>query len=131
MLHRDMQSLCFLLTLLRWITCLTSQIPMQALRLVKHIASKGSPELRRAILRQSSEVKSLTQFRCAPDPFKGDIPWKRVQEYASEALAAMHAAPQEQQLQQQGSSLGVSVQAAFWAYVPPPPFPPAFPWPPA
>jgi len=67
--------------------------PMQTLRLVKHIAQRGSPDFRRALARHSSAVRDLTAFRCAPDPFKGDIPWKRVQEYARESLEAIHAGP--------------------------------------
>jgi hypothetical protein len=66
---------------------------MQTLKLIKHAAQRGSPELRRALARHSSSVRDLTHFKCAPDPFKGDIPWKRVQEYAREALDTLHAAP--------------------------------------
>lgn len=63
---------------------------------MKHVAQRGSPEFKRAMARQSALVRDLTHFRCAPDPFKGDIPWKRVQEYAREALDALHAAPASQ-----------------------------------
>ena len=38
-------------------------------------------------------VRELTHYRCASDPFKGDMPWKRVQQYAREAMDALHSAP--------------------------------------
>lgn len=82
---------------------------LQALRLVKHAAQRGSPELRRSLARQSHLVRDLTHFKCAPDPFKGDIPWKRVQEYAKEALDALHAAPDAQQASP-GPQLGRRIQ---------------------
>ena len=68
--------------------------PPQALRLVKHACQRGSPELRRALAKQSAAVRELTSFRCPPDPFTGNLVWRRVQEAAAEALAAMHAAPE-------------------------------------
>lgn len=43
-----------------------------------------------------------------PDAFKGDIPWKRVQQYAQEALASLHGAPEPQA--GSGSALGVSTE---------------------
>jgi hypothetical protein len=86
---------------------LSAALCPQALRLVKHAAQKGSPELRRALARYATAVRELTTFRCAPDPFKGDIPWKRVQEYAKEALDALHAAPAAQSAPA-SSPLGVS-----------------------
>ncbi|KAH7621895.1 hypothetical protein Ndes2526B_g02709 [Nannochloris sp. 'desiccata'] len=68
-------------------------VKQKALKLIKHAAQRGSPELRRALARHSSSIRDLTHFKCAPDAFKGDIPWKRVQEYAREALDTLHAAP--------------------------------------
>ena len=68
-------------------------VKQKALRVIKHCCIKGSPEFKRSMARQSAIVRDLTNFRCPPDPFKGDIPWKRVQEAAREALAALHAAP--------------------------------------
>ena len=62
----------------------------KALKLVKYMSQRGSGELQRALVRLSSQIKELQTFRCAPDAFKGDIPWKRVQEYAREALEAIH-----------------------------------------
>jgi hypothetical protein len=38
-------------------------------------------------------VRELTHYRCASDPFKGDMPWKRVQQHAREAMDALHSAP--------------------------------------
>lgn len=63
----------------------------KALKLIKHMSQRGSVELQRALVRLSGRIKELQTFRCAPDAFKGDIPWKRVQEYAKEALEAIHA----------------------------------------
>ena len=79
------------------------------MKLVKHAAQRGSPELRRSLARHSSFVRELTHYRCAPDPFKGDIPWKRVQEYAKEALDALHAAPDAQPVST-GPQLGRRIQ---------------------
>ena len=62
----------------------------KALKLVKYMSQRGSGELQRALVRLSAQIKELQTFRCAPDAFKGDIPWKRVQEYAREALEAIH-----------------------------------------
>ena len=63
----------------------------KALKLIKHMSQKGSGELQRALVRLSGQIKELQAFRCAPDAFKGDVPWKRVQEYAKEALEAIHS----------------------------------------
>jgi hypothetical protein len=63
----------------------------KALKLIKYMSQKGSGELQQSLLRLSPQIKELQTFRCAPDAFKGDIPWKRVQEYAREALEAIHA----------------------------------------
>jgi hypothetical protein len=68
----------------------SSVVKQKSLRLVKYIAQKGSPEFRRGLLRLGQKIRELTHYTCAPDPYKGDIPWKRVQEYAREALAAVH-----------------------------------------
>lgn len=62
----------------------------KALKLIKHMSHKGSTELQRALVRLSGQIKELQTYRCAPDAFKGDVPWKRVQEYAKEALEAIH-----------------------------------------
>jgi hypothetical protein len=62
----------------------------KALKLIKHMSLKGSAELQRALVRLSGQIKELQTYRCAPDAFKGDVPWKRVQEYAKEALEAIH-----------------------------------------
>ena len=72
-------------------------VKSKALRLVKHTMMKGSPDLKRAFTRElSAAVRELTHFRCAPDPFKGDIPWKRVQQSANDVLETLHAAPNSQ-----------------------------------
>jgi len=68
-------------------------VKQKGLRLIKHCCQKGSPEFKRAMSRHSYVLKDLTSYKCAPDPFKGDIPWKRVQEAAKECLEALHAAP--------------------------------------
>ena len=72
----------------------SSVIKQKALKLVKHAALKGSSELKRSLNQLSPLIRELTHYRCAPDPFKGDIPWKKVQESARDALEAIHAAPQ-------------------------------------
>ncbi|EFN52159.1 hypothetical protein CHLNCDRAFT_139330 [Chlorella variabilis] len=64
-----------------------------ALKLVTHIGRKGSSDLRRLMARRSGAVRDLLHYRCDPDPFKGDTVWKRVQEYAQEALNAIHGTP--------------------------------------
>lgn len=72
----------------------TPQNPLhQALKLVTHIGRKGSSDLRRLMARRSGAVRDLLHYRCDPDPFKGDTVWKRVQEYAQEALNAIHGTP--------------------------------------
>jgi hypothetical protein len=81
------------------------EVKQKALRLIRHIALKGSPEFRRALTQKSHAVRELTSFRCPPHPLKGDAPWKHVQQAAKEALEALHAPPDRQQ--QQPSSLGV------------------------
>lgn len=68
-------------------------VKQKTLRLIKHCCQKGSPEFKRAMSRHSYSVKDLTSYKCTPDDFKGDIPWKRVQEAARECLEALHAAP--------------------------------------
>ena len=68
----------------------SSVVKQKSLKLIKYIAQKGSPEFRRGLLRLGQKVRELTHYTCAPDPYKGDIPWKRVQEYAREALDAVH-----------------------------------------
>lgn len=75
----------------------SSVIKQKALKLVKHAALKGSSQLKRSLNQLSPLIRELTHYRCAPDPFKGDIPWKKVQEYARDALEAIHAAPQSSQ----------------------------------
>ncbi|GAB4815066.1 hypothetical protein N2152v2_002112 [Parachlorella kessleri] len=65
-------------------------VKQKALRAVRHLCTKGSPEFRRQMAKHSSVIRELTGFRCEPDPFKGDIPWKRVQQLAQEALASLH-----------------------------------------
>ena len=75
---------------------------------MKHIAQRGAPDFRQALARQSAAVRDLTHFRCAPDPFKGDIPWKRVQEYARDTMEALHAAPVAAGAAPSSPSLGVS-----------------------
>ena len=65
-------------------------VKQKALKLATHIGRRGSPDLRRLMQRQSGAVKELLQFRCPPDPFTGDTVWRRVQENAQEALAAIH-----------------------------------------
>eukprot|EP00890_Picochlorum_soloecismus_P001902 jgi/Picsp_1/2712/NSC_00941-R1_vhs domain-containing protein at3g16270-like len=87
----------------------SSVIKQKALKLVKHAALKGSSELKRSLNQLSPLIRELTHYRCAPDPFKGDIPWKKVQEYARDALEAIHAAPQ---YSQGHSTMGSESQAA-------------------
>lgn len=70
-------------------------VKQKALRLVKHIAQHGSAEFRRGLLRLGPGIRELMHFTCAPDPFKGDIPWKRVQEGATEAMRVMHSSSGE------------------------------------
>ncbi len=65
-------------------------VKQKTLRLIKHIAQHGSGEFRRGLLRLSPVIRDLTHFTCAPDPFKGNIPWKRVQEGAREAMKVIH-----------------------------------------
>jgi len=67
----------------------------KTLKLIKYMSLKGSGELQRALVRLSQQIKELQAYRCAPDAFKGDIPWKRVQEYAKEALESVHAVKDE------------------------------------
>jgi predicted transcriptional regulator with HTH domain len=87
----------------------SSVIKQKALKLVKHAALKGSSELKRSLNKLSPLIRELTHYRCAPDPFKGDIPWKKVQEYARDALETIHAAPQ---YGQGHSSMSGEAQAA-------------------
>lgn len=68
----------------------SSIVKQKTLRLIKHIALHGSGEFRRGLLRLSPVIRDLTHFTCAPDPFKGNIPWKRVQEGAREAMKVIH-----------------------------------------
>lgn len=83
----------------------------KALRLVKESYLKGSSELRRALTRElSSLVRELIHFRCAPDAFKGDIPWKRVQQAAREALDTLHAAPGTHSATKTSNTLGSRIQ---------------------
>ena len=65
-------------------------VKQKTLRLMKHIGVHGSGEFRRGLLRLSPVVRDLTHFTCPPDPFKGDIPWKRVQEGAREVMKVIH-----------------------------------------
>lgn len=68
---------------------------MQALRLTRHACLKGDAALRSRLTHLASPaVRDLLSYRCDPDPFKGDIPWKRVQELAKDTLTAMHAGPE-------------------------------------
>jgi hypothetical protein len=62
--------------------------------------------------RQSAAVKALLHFRCDPDPFKGDTVWKRVQEYAQEALNAIHGTPDAPAQPAGHGALGVSLLGA-------------------
>lgn len=68
----------------------SSNVKQKGLKLVKYIAQKGSPEFQRGLNRLAPVIRELTHYTCAPDPFKGDIPWKRVQQYAKEALDVIH-----------------------------------------
>ncbi|KAI8114105.1 hypothetical protein M9434_002231 [Picochlorum sp. BPE23] len=68
----------------------SSNVKQKSLKLVKYIAQKGSPEFQRGLNRLAPVIRELTHYTCGPDPFKGDIPWKRVQQYAKEALDVIH-----------------------------------------
>lgn len=68
----------------------SSNVKQKSLKLVKYVAQKGSPEFQRGLNRLAPVIRELTHYTCAPDPFKGDIPWKRVQQYAKEALDVIH-----------------------------------------
>eukprot|EP00887_Chlorella_sp_A99_P000169 scaffold13.g169.t1 len=72
-------------------------VKQKALRLVKHAGARGSGELRTALAQQSGLLRELTHFRCDPDPFTGDLVWKRVQEAARDALEAVHGPGPEAQ----------------------------------
>lgn len=68
----------------------SSVVKHKTLRMVNYITQHGSPDFRRGLLRLSPVIRDLTHFTCAPDPFKGDIPWKRVQSSAKEVMKAIH-----------------------------------------
>ena len=57
------------------------------------MSARGSSEFRLAMARQSGVIRELISYRCAPDQFRGDLVWRRVQEAAQQALDALHAAP--------------------------------------
>ena len=63
----------------------------QALRLARHICLRGPPAFKSRLAQVcSTAIRDLTHYTCDPDPFKGDIPWKRVQALAQEALQALY-----------------------------------------
>ncbi|RMZ52257.1 hypothetical protein APUTEX25_001647, partial [Auxenochlorella protothecoides] len=73
----------------------SATVKQKALRLTRHACLKGDAALRSRLTHLASPaVRDLLSYRCDPDPFKGDIPWKRVQELAKDTLTAMHAGPE-------------------------------------
>ncbi|KAK2077332.1 hypothetical protein QBZ16_004966 [Prototheca wickerhamii] len=69
----------------------TPTVKQKALRLARHICLRGPPAFKSRLAQVcSTAIRDLTHYTCDPDPFKGDIPWKRVQALAQEALQALY-----------------------------------------
>ncbi|KIZ05085.1 VHS domain-containing protein [Monoraphidium neglectum] len=64
-------------------------VKFKALRIIKHLCTKGCSTFQRCMQKQSGAVRELVHWRGEPDPFKGDVPNARVREFAKEVLEVL------------------------------------------
>lgn len=64
-------------------------VKFKALRLTKHLCTKGCTHFQKIIQRNSQSIRELVSYRGDPDPMKGDAPNHHVRELAKEVVEVM------------------------------------------
>lgn len=75
----------------------TSNVKLKALRLLKFLCERGSPNFKRDLTRRTHIVRDCLHWRADPHPTMGDLPNKMVREAAQEAINAIFDTEMNQQ----------------------------------
>ncbi|KAL6764886.1 hypothetical protein V8C86DRAFT_1215418 [Haematococcus lacustris] len=65
-------------------------VKWKALKLVKHLCSKGCIQFQRSMQKHASSIRELVHYKGEPDPFRGDTLNQRVRDLAKETLDLLY-----------------------------------------
>merc|ERR1719272_1247657 len=64
-------------------------VKLKALKAITFIAQNGRDDFRIFFQRENARIKACTSFTGRPDPLRGDIPYEKVRQAASECMNAV------------------------------------------